>query len=411
MTMVRSCLCPRLKPQSTSPRIAGIYARCTQVRRVHTRTEAGPTRAEGGLRVSTIFSVLAIIGLSATAYGVYDFYSSFAIWPAELREDLRPAIRAQQKGDLALSERYLRRAWQTCLTLSKDKLGQDPWLKISGIACKLGEVLEAANLPEKAYEIYAECCALMQSSAAANELSLPERRRTIALALHLGELSEHLRKEEEEQWLLWSVEEFIRISRATTGNPALHMDQPEATELILPNWTQKDEFEVALEALGSCYARQGNLEYALTLYLRALSLILPPTSPQARADVSPERRCRAAEIMTVISSLLINKEPSSNRIEQAKLWCTKGIEIAEKARNELAQSRTTLPDCERVWAVLLFNMGAVLEMQDDREAAKEHFKRALDHSRKVGMEEGVMEADGALARLSTSNPPARIPTN
>jgi hypothetical protein len=145
--------------------------------------------------------------------------------------------------------------------LPKEKLGVDPWLKISGIACKLGEVLEAANSFQKAYEVYAQCCNLMRASAARDELSIPERHRAIALAMHLGELAEQLGKDEEEEWLLWSVEEFIRIHHSNSGTSSLQrMDYPEATELTLPPWTQKEDFEAALEALGSWYAKHDNAE-------------------------------------------------------------------------------------------------------------------------------------------------------
>ena len=68
--------------------------------------------------------------------------------------------------------------------------------------------------------------------------------------------------------------------------------------------------------------------------------------------------------MTNISSLLLRDVPSPERLAQASSWTSKGMEIAEKARNDLAQSasRATEPECERVWAVLLYNMGAVLEV-------------------------------------------------
>lgn len=152
--------------------------------------------------------------------------------------------------------------------MPKETLGDDPWLKISGIACKLGEVLEANNLPQKAYEVYAQCCSQMQASAARNELSMPERHRAIALAMHLGELAEQLDMKEEEEWLLWSVEEFIRIYNSKSGDSSLlHVDQTKAIELTLPDWTQNDDFATALEALGSWYAKQSNTECVLVTTL------------------------------------------------------------------------------------------------------------------------------------------------
>lgn len=37
----------------------------------------------------------------------YEFYSSFAIWPEEVRSDLRAGVKAKQQGNLALSQKLL----------------------------------------------------------------------------------------------------------------------------------------------------------------------------------------------------------------------------------------------------------------------------------------------------------------
>jgi hypothetical protein len=37
----------------------------------------------------------------------YEFYSSFAIWPDEVRSDLRAGVKAKQQGNFALSRRLL----------------------------------------------------------------------------------------------------------------------------------------------------------------------------------------------------------------------------------------------------------------------------------------------------------------
>ncbi len=39
----------------------------------------------------------------------YQFYTTFTMWPPEVRADLRAGIKAKHQGDLDLSERYLRR--------------------------------------------------------------------------------------------------------------------------------------------------------------------------------------------------------------------------------------------------------------------------------------------------------------
>lgn len=37
----------------------------------------------------------------------YEFYSSFAIWPEDVRSDLRAGVKAKQQGNLALSRKLL----------------------------------------------------------------------------------------------------------------------------------------------------------------------------------------------------------------------------------------------------------------------------------------------------------------
>jgi hypothetical protein len=42
-----------------------------------------------------------------THIGSYEFYSSFAIWPEEVRADLRAGVKAKQQENLALSRKLL----------------------------------------------------------------------------------------------------------------------------------------------------------------------------------------------------------------------------------------------------------------------------------------------------------------
>ena len=76
-------------------------------------------------RLGTIFLGLIGLGFISTMLGVsvclligsaitylchpdrYEFYSSFAIWPEEVRADLRAGIKAKQQGNLALSGKLL----------------------------------------------------------------------------------------------------------------------------------------------------------------------------------------------------------------------------------------------------------------------------------------------------------------
>lgn len=62
--------------------------------------------------------------------------------------------------------------------------------------------------------------------------------------------------------------------------------------------------------------------------------------------------------MTNISRILIQDTPSSERLEQAKQWTIKGLELAEKSR----QATKTEMECERVLAVSFYNLGVILEV-------------------------------------------------
>lgn len=81
--------------------------------------------AELNPRLGTIFLGLIGLGFISTMLGVsvclligstitylccsgrYEFYSSFAIWPEEVRADLRAGVKAKQQGNLALSCKLL----------------------------------------------------------------------------------------------------------------------------------------------------------------------------------------------------------------------------------------------------------------------------------------------------------------
>lgn len=95
-------------------------------RRTIFRSASGATLpAELSPRLGTIFLGLIGLGFISTMLGVsvcllirsaitylchsdsYEFYSSFAIWPEEVRADLRAGVKAKQQGNLALSGKLL----------------------------------------------------------------------------------------------------------------------------------------------------------------------------------------------------------------------------------------------------------------------------------------------------------------
>jgi hypothetical protein len=112
-----------LSPRLRTPQGQLVASRYVSRRTIFRSGAALP--AEISPRVGTIFLGLIGLGFISTMIGVsvcllvssaftllsrigrYEFYSSFAIWPEEVRADLRAGVKAKQQGNLALSRKLL----------------------------------------------------------------------------------------------------------------------------------------------------------------------------------------------------------------------------------------------------------------------------------------------------------------
>lgn len=175
--------------------------------------------------------------------------------------------------------------------MPQDAFGDEPFIKITGIGIALAAIHEQGNELERAFQIYED--ALWQLRSARLELppSTPDKRpdlgietfkvlssaekmRSVALAYKLGEIAHKIHKppEEEEKWLVWSVEAILRtvldappvaaaevvhkVSSGPTSNQG-----PNITALVeqlgLPAWTIEHDIAAPFEALGAFYAKVG----------------------------------------------------------------------------------------------------------------------------------------------------------
>ncbi|KAI0828665.1 hypothetical protein BC628DRAFT_1316098 [Trametes gibbosa] len=387
----------------TLPRNTALVAR----RSVSTASTGAQTRANP--RVSTLFGVLMAVGVASTAYGVYQFYTTFTMWPPEVRGDLRAGIKAKHQGDLDLSARYLQRAWDTAQTLPLSAFNYEPHLKLSGIAVSLAEAFEGTNRPQEAYDIYKTILLQLQ---AAKGLSNQERMRAIAIAHKLGEMAEVYQQdpEEAEQWLTYAVEEVLRVIKeesAATKGKAPSAQEPEGdvgamlAELDLPWWVRKIDVAAPLEALGRFYAREGKDEYAVTLYLQAVGMLMQPPPNQKNASI--EDRCRGAQLMNNLSDLMVRGPPPTN-LKYAESWAQQAQGVIEKTRTlpGAQQETEAMALCEQTLTAVLYNLGALLEMGGKYDAARQAFQDSLEQAKRIGMRSGAMEARGALRRLERS---------
>ncbi len=142
-------------------------------------------------------------------------------------------------------------------------------MKLSGIAIALAGVLEENGKPQAAYDVYASA---LQRLRAANGLSGRERLRTVGVAYKLGEMAEIYQQstKEEERWLVYAVEEMLRILRdeqlgsvpssSATGERTEVEQQWILSDLELPSWADKTDVVSPLQALGAFYNRTGRQE-------------------------------------------------------------------------------------------------------------------------------------------------------
>ncbi|KAF8741170.1 Tpr protein, partial [Rhizoctonia solani] len=384
-------------------------------------TRGYSTVTESGSRVSWVFTGLILLGVGTTSYGLYEFYSTFTTWPKELRSDLRSAVKADMQGDYKISEAYFRRALDKAQSLTPEQLGGQYHLKISGIAIALAAVLEKQNDLRGANEVYARAFADILRAppppAPAPVLSGPERMRVVSLSLKLGEIAAKFGQlEEEEKYLVFGTEEILRMMKEASGalpspgNENVNEGGPQQ-DLVLPSWVSHTDAGAVLERLAEFYSRTGRSDYAVPLYLQAISILLPPPKSQLQAP-SILDRCRGALLMNNLAEIFASPSPSRKaNIEQATAWAKKGLAVAQKARGEIAPSSSKKTDsspddplttCESVLAVLMYNLGMLSEKKDDVAGAKVLFKQALDQSKIAGFEEGEIEAQKAIARTSKS---------
>ncbi|KAJ2925252.1 hypothetical protein H1R20_g11828, partial [Candolleomyces eurysporus] len=361
---------------------------------------------------------LLIGGIALTAYGVGSAYGTMTMWPKEVRGDLRSGLREGYRGDGTMSEQYLSRAWETTKKLPLEKFGSQPFLKTTGIGIALAGVYENNGKSEQAYQILKQSLDLLQdgihtASNLRRDLSPEERMRAVSIAYKLGELAQTLNKpkEEEEKWLVYSVETVLKdVMKAPVAAEVVVTDKDMkrqeiargiVEELKLPSWVLKHDLAAPFEALGSFYSRTGKVSHAMPLYLQAISILIPPP-PQVS---SAEDQCRAAQLMGNISELILRTRNDPESIVQAESWATKGLEVASRVRKSTLVKH---PSCEVAYACMLYNLAMIRDMAGDSHSARQLFDKSLDQSRSIGLEEGIQSAERAIKELASGSQPATM---
>jgi hypothetical protein len=201
-------------------------------------------------------------------------------------------VRLQSPPRIGVCPNHTPSAWDTARAVPRETFGPQALLKISGIGIALAGALEERGQLQAAYTVYQDVLWFLRTAYVGPDiaqkvkdadpgtetiqvLAPAERMRAIAVAYKLGGLAQTLgRTEEEEKWLVWSVEALLRtvlhaipvskVEGAGLSEPQKahegHTDKVIVEVLGLPVWSAGHNIAAPFEALASFYSRQGKAE-------------------------------------------------------------------------------------------------------------------------------------------------------
>ncbi|PWN27359.1 hypothetical protein BDZ90DRAFT_232338 [Jaminaea rosea] len=345
-------------------------------------------------------------------------------------------------------------AWKDCLTAEQSVTGRSGPERARAVALsqKLGQVaLRIAEVPDDAGMSavptgeYAQHAVKALGDGKDSPLPPPTQSPLPTQAAA---------KEAAERHLVWTVEELLRLAipgdvqarakdrldgdfaSSSQGAPGASATTVSLSDLDLPPWLTRVDLLSSLESLGTFYASQGQVEYAVPLYLQALGMLMPPASssnptskPQPKPTVAD--RCHAAVIMNNLSQVFLEGQaPNDDETRKAQAaaggkvgvatsWAKKGLDIVQSVNkqvgwdlnsppeapsqrpleygddaNRLEQVRSECLGCE---VALLVNLGALASLSGDKCDARSYLQRAWRLADREGMR-GAKGRAGSLLR-------------
>ncbi|KAL4400218.1 hypothetical protein ACI68E_003134 [Malassezia pachydermatis] len=443
MRCIRPIICTGIMPRASLPSQRTVAT-------VPRRSSAGGV----SMRAGVLFAGLSALAIALTVYGVWDYFAAFRVWPKELREPLRAALKARLRGKWERSAKNFRIALDKARTLDDSRLGGNRLWKTTGIAIALADVLEEGEQWQEAAMVYLDAFDEIQqrgdyATSVPVERTPQETMRAVQLAQKIGELAQRdnvavpplyasdddqsQTNEPAEGYLTWSVEEMLRLAQAPRQSDPIVL-----SDLPLPPWVSEQELGASVEALGAFYASHHKAALAVPLYVQAISTLLPPRSTGSPPKPPPTvaDRCRAAILMNNISQALTQDTSDLETLEKAVAWATKGLDLATITSYRAGFMRD-MPENEQTWLlrfsgfdpekvgpvapvievetearlhqvqqqclgtqfVLLYNLGMFYSMRDDKATARTLFRRAMRHAERMQLRDARSQCARALARL------------
>jgi len=345
---------------------------------------------------------MIVVAVAGTAYVVFDFYSSVTTYPKAIRPDLRKAIKAEKDRPLA-SARYYRQAWEAARAIDPSELGSAWPKKLSGLGIALAARLEGNGSFKDALQVLHTAWGDLNEPSKTNK---GMRARRVAMASKMADLASEVDDGTlEEEWAVWAVEEVLR-SGLEENESGKGKDKADEEELALPSWVSKAETASVLERLGSLYAKKGNVEYAVPLYLQALQQMPLRVSPQKSFfSMSPDQAtstslCQAAVLFNNLSELFAQRAaPNTDELKQALQWGHRAIEALREASKMGLDNAEDPEGCRKTGVVVQTNQATLLEMSGDLRSAEMLFTSAHRLADQVRWGEAYSQAMTGLRRV------------
>jgi len=281
--------------------------------------------------VPVLAALLVLGGVSLTAVGVWQFYTSGVnAFPEDIRNDLRKALYYQNYGDdREKAVGFYRSALNAAM--------QHPDLKVdgpevTGIMIQLGTMFQDMGQNQEAIDVLVmafECLVHGRTMGTGNNDSTsvskeaaapsktddaafedtktespgettattsghrprvimdgPTRLKTVGIAQKLGDLYHLMKKDQQaERYYLWSVEQLLKnheqLEQQYASGASHDLEDAERLQMArdreamkkqfnfenLPSWMTKTDLGASLEALGGFYASKGVYSYAMIFFL------------------------------------------------------------------------------------------------------------------------------------------------
>ncbi|EGG13212.1 Hypothetical protein MELLADRAFT_58366 [Melampsora larici-populina 98AG31] len=334
-----------------------------------------------------------ILSIGLISYTVFPTSIHEGGFPKEIKKNLRFALLAEKNGELIQSKKFFKYAYEL------GRLEGIELMKLSGIGIRWGSMLESFDEIQEAKEVYLLVFKDLEdriSNENGNGIEGYLKMRMVSVAQKLAQISND--KKLIEKYLTWSVEELLKLSLPGIGsNRSRENEKIVLGEIELPEWVKGIELGSCLESLGDFYAQNGEPEYSLTLYLQALSILLPP-KPRKKEPTVLER-CHASILMNNISQLHLQRKPKM--ISQSKEWLKKALELIpiDDDDDEVNLNQEERFECLKNRMVIEENLGSLEEMMGDLVKAKERFLVGKELAKELKVGSWIDRTDENLKRI------------